>query len=54
VAIGEADSNPITAFLDAILLGAENFAPPECALPVFDFTQGLFESARTGRSITLG
>jgi predicted dehydrogenase len=54
LAISEADSNPITAFLDAILLGAENFAPPQCALPVFDFTEGLFESARTGRNITLG
>ncbi len=53
VAIGEADSDPITGFLDTILLGAENFAPPVCALPVFDLTQGLFESARTGRSITL-
>ncbi len=54
VAIIEADSNPISAFLDSILLGTENFAPPECALPVFDFTQALFESARTGRNVTLG
>ena len=49
VAIAEADSNPISAFLDTILLGnAEKFAPAECALPVFAFTQGLFESARSG------
>jgi predicted dehydrogenase len=52
--IAETDSNPIAAFLDTILAGAENFAPPECALPVFDFTQGLLLSAREGRSVKLG
>jgi predicted dehydrogenase len=54
VSIVEADSNPVTAFLDTILHGSENFAPPECALPVFDFTQGLFESARLGSSVAVG
>jgi len=53
VPIAEADSNPISAFLDTILEDADNFAPPECALPVFDFTQGLLESARTGHSVRL-
>jgi predicted dehydrogenase len=51
--IEEPDSNPISAFLDTLLDGAENFAPPECALPVYDFTQGLLESAREGRSVAL-
>jgi predicted dehydrogenase len=54
VPIGEADSNPISAFFDTILDDAENFAPPECALPVFDFTQGLLESSRSGRTVSLG
>jgi predicted dehydrogenase len=53
VTVTDADSNPIEAFLDTILRGAENFAPPECALPVFDFTQGVLESARSGRSVAL-
>jgi predicted dehydrogenase len=47
------DCNPVVAFLDSLLSGSENFAPPECALPVFDFTQAVFESARTGQSISL-
>jgi predicted dehydrogenase len=47
------DCNPVVAFLDSLLSGVENFAPPECALPVFDFTQAVFESARSGRSIAL-
>jgi predicted dehydrogenase len=51
--IAETDSNPIAAFLDAMLTGAENFAPPDCALPVFDFTQGLLRSAREGRSVAV-
>jgi predicted dehydrogenase len=54
VPISAVDSNPITAFLDSILIGADNFAPPECALPVFDFTQGLLESARLGSSVAVG
>ena len=36
------DCNPVVAFLDSLLSGSENFAPPECALPVFDFTQAIF------------
>jgi predicted dehydrogenase len=51
--IAESDSNPIAAFLDTLLQGAENFAPPECALPVFDFTQAVLESARVGQSVAL-
>jgi predicted dehydrogenase len=51
--IAEADCNPVAAFLEALLNKGENFAPPECALPVFDFTQAIFESARSGRSVRL-
>ena len=42
------DCNPVVAFLDSLWQGAGNFAPPECALPVFDFTQAIFASARSG------
>lgn len=52
-ALAQPDCNPVVAFLDSFRKGAENFAPPECALPVFDFTQGIFESARAGRSAAL-
>ncbi len=47
------DCNPVVAFLDSLLSGADNFAPAECALPVFDFTEAVFESARSGRSIAV-
>lgn len=50
----EADSNPITGFLDLLLDGTENFAPPECAVPVYDFTQAIFESARRNAPVTIG
>ncbi len=48
-----ADSNPDQGFLDQLTAGAENLSPPECALPVFDFTHAVLESARTGRTIEL-
>jgi predicted dehydrogenase len=52
-ALSERDCNPVVAFLNSLLDRSENFAPPECALPVYDFTQGIFESARTGRDVRL-
>lgn len=42
----EQESNPNSAFLDCLLEGAPNQAPPECALPVWDFTQAVLTSAR--------
>lgn len=45
----EPESNPNSAFLDLIRDGAENAAPPECALPVYDFTQALLESGKSRR-----
>ena len=41
----DAVHNPTLGFLDTILDGAENLAPPECALPVFDFTHALLASS---------
>jgi predicted dehydrogenase len=48
----EPESDPVAGFLDT-LGGAENFAPPECALPVFDMTAAIFESARTGLTVKI-
>jgi predicted dehydrogenase len=50
----EPESNPNAAFLDCLLDGAPNQAPPECALPVWDFTQAVLSSARTGHVVGLG
>src|SRR5207247_389080 len=47
----EPASSPDVAFLDVLTRGAPNQAPPECALPVFDFTQAVLESARTHRVV---
>jgi len=48
-----ADPSPVDAFLDTLLAGAENFAPPECALPVLEFTQAILESAQSGQPVRL-
>ena len=53
LAATEPGSTPVAGFLDHLLNAAENFAPPECALPVFDLTWGILESARTGTSVTV-
>ncbi|MBI3465437.1 MAG: Gfo/Idh/MocA family oxidoreductase [Planctomycetes bacterium] len=49
----EPASSPDIAFLDVITKGAPNEAPPDCALPVFDFTQAVLESARTRKIVQL-
>lgn len=46
-------SDPDAGFLDLLDGTAGNFAPPECALPVFDFTAALLESARTRQPVRL-
>ncbi len=50
----EPESNPDSAFLDFLAGAAPNFAPAQVALPVWDFTQAVLESARTGKLIRLG
>src|SRR5262249_17871827 len=45
----EPESNPDAAFLDLVTGRAANIAPASVALPVWDFTQAVLESARTGR-----
>lgn len=49
----EPESNPISAFLDLVRNGSENPVPPECALPVFDFTEAALLSGRTGAEVSL-
>jgi predicted dehydrogenase len=49
VACLETESNPVTGFLDLLRDGAENVVPPECALPVYDLTQGILISGQSGR-----
>jgi predicted dehydrogenase len=47
----EPGSSPDAAFVNMITLGRPNEAPASCALPVFDFTRAVLESARTGRVV---
>jgi predicted dehydrogenase len=49
----EPDSNPVSGLIDAIRGEAPNECPPDCALPVYDFTQAVLESARSGRNVRL-
>jgi predicted dehydrogenase len=44
----ELESNPNAAFMDLLTGKSPNFAPASVALPVWDFTQAILESARTG------
>ena len=47
----EPGSSPDVALLDMITAKRPNDAPPTCALPVFDFTQAVLESAQSGRLV---
>jgi predicted dehydrogenase len=49
----EPESNPNAAFLDFVTGQAPNFAPATVALPVWDFTQAILESARNGKVVQL-
>jgi predicted dehydrogenase len=49
----EPESIPIVAFLDVIRDGGANDAPPACALPVFDFTQAILRSGRSGQTVAI-
>ncbi|MDB5334788.1 MAG: oxidoreductase [Planctomycetaceae bacterium] len=50
----EPESNPISAFLDCLLDAAPNIAPADCARPVFQFTQAVLQSAKTGIAVAIG
>ncbi len=47
------DSNPVSGFLDLLQKNGPNVAPPECALPVFDFTQAVTESSECGEVVPI-
>lgn len=49
----EPESNPVVGFLDALLDGATETAPPACALPVRDFTEAILTSGATGETVRL-
>lgn len=40
-------SEPVPDFLDSVCNGAEELAPPECALPVWETTQAILSSSRS-------
>lgn len=44
----EPESNPVKGLLDTILDGKPDCSPPESALPVYDLTQAILASGRTG------
>ena len=49
----EPESNPNEAFVDCIAGHAPNAAPPDCALPVFDFTRAALSSAALGQPVSI-
>ena len=49
----EPDSNPVSGLLDVVLNGTPDRSPPEAALPVYDMTQAILASSRTGLPVSL-
>ena len=47
----EPHSDPDAGFIDLLTGCSQNVAPPQCALPVFDFTAAVLESSRTERLV---
>ena len=48
LAADEPDSNPVSGLLDMVLKGEPDRSPPSSALPVFDMTQAILASGRSG------
>ncbi len=48
LAVDEPDSNPVSGLLNMVLQGQPDLSPPEAALPVYDMTQAILRSGRTG------
>ena len=53
LAVDEPDSNPVAGVLDMILDDKPDVSPPQAALPVFDMTQAILASGRTGTPVTV-
>jgi predicted dehydrogenase len=49
----EPESNPDAGFFDSLLSGAGNVSPAGVALPIWDLTHAVLESARTGQRVRL-
>lgn len=49
----EPEANPVSGFLDLLDGNAPNTAPFECARPVFEFTQAVLASSRSGARATV-
>lgn len=48
------ENDPDQSFLDAILENKPTLSPPQCALPIFDWTAAVLHSAREGMPVTFG
>lgn len=47
------DQSPDAAFVDAVLDGKPIVSPPEIALPMYDWTEAVLESCRSGKWVSL-
>ena len=53
LAADEPNSNPVSGLLDMVLKGEPDRSPPSSALPVFDMTQAILASGRTGSPVKI-
>jgi len=53
LAQSQSDSNPVAGLLDTILRHESDLSPPAAALPVYDMTQAILASGRTGQPVTI-
>jgi predicted dehydrogenase len=51
--VDEPESTPVASFLDTIVNGAPERSPPSAALPVYDLTQAILESSRSGKPVVI-
>lgn len=51
--VDEPESTPVESFLNTILDGAMELSPPSAALPVYELTQAILKSSRTGTSVSV-
>jgi predicted dehydrogenase len=49
----EPESDPVAGWLDTIVDHEADRSPPEAALPVYDMTQAILSSSRSGKSVRL-
>lgn len=52
--VDEPESTPVSSFLDSILNGVEEISPPSSALAVYDLTQAILKSGRSGAVVEIG